>query len=88
MPRNFSRLRKVQRLLTADDPFDAVNVGVRVEENTVRDFPVSACPARLLIVTFHRFGQTGVDDVAHVRFVDAHPEGDGGTDDLSGQTEP
>lgn len=59
-----------------------MHVGVRVEKNTMRDFAVSACSARLLVITFHRFGQTGVDDVAHVRFVDAHSERYGGTNDL------
>lgn len=33
--RNFPTLRKVQSLLTADNPFDAVNVSVRVEKNTM-----------------------------------------------------
>lgn len=71
-------------LLTADNPFDAVDVSVGVEKNAMGDFPVSACSPRLLIITFHRLGQAGVDHVAHVGFVDAHSEGYGGTDDLTG----
>lgn len=69
-------------LLTVDDPFDALDVGVGVEEDAVRELSISASSPRLLIVTFHRLGKTGVDDVAHVGLVDAHAEGDGGTDHL------
>ena len=74
---------------TADNPLDSLDVGVRVEENTVRDLSVSASSPRLLVVTLHRLWQTGVDHVAHIRLVDAHSEGYGGTDDLAdkkGQT--
>lgn len=76
--------RKPGSLLTADDPFDAVDISVGVEEDAVRDFPVPARSPRLLIITLHRLGQAGVDHVAHVGFVDAHSERYGGTDDLAG----
>lgn len=68
--------------LTADNPLNAVDVSVGVEKNAVRDFSIPSCPPRLLIVTLHWFRQAGVDDVAHIRLVDAHAEGYGGTDDL------
>lgn len=68
---------------TADDPLDALHVRVGVEENTVRDLSVSASSPGLLIVTLHWLGQTGMDHIAHVRLVDAHAKGDGGTDDLA-----
>lgn len=72
-------------LLTADDPFDAVHITVGVEKDAMGDFSVPACSPRLLIITFHRLGQAGVDHVAHVGFVDAHSERYGGTDDLTGE---
>lgn len=72
-------------LLTADNPFDAVDISVGVEKNAMGDFSVSACSPRLLIITFHRLGQAGVDHVAHVGFVDAHSKSYGGTDDLTGK---
>lgn len=83
MLRNFSPLRNTQSVLTVDDPFDAVDVRVWVEKNAMRDFSVSACSPRLLIITFHRLGQAGVDHIAHVRFVDAHSKRYGGTDHLA-----
>lgn len=38
---------------TADNPLDAVDVGVGVEEDTVRDISISASSPRLLVVTLH-----------------------------------
>ena len=67
---------------TADDSLDADHVAVGVEQDAVGHVPVPARAPRLLVVALHRFGQTGVDHVAHVRLVDAHAEGYGGTDDL------
>lgn len=69
-------------LLTADDPFDALDIRVGVEEDALRELSISASSSRLLVVTLHWFGKTGVDDVAHVRLVNAHAERDGGADDL------
>lgn len=69
-------------LLTVDDPLDALDVSVGVEEDAVGQLSISASSAGLLIVSLHWLGKTGVDDVAHVRLVDAHAEGDGGTDHL------
>lgn len=53
----------------------------------MRDLSISACSARLLVITFYRLREAGVDHVAHVRFVDAHSKGDGGTDDLADRRE-
>ena len=39
---------------------------------------ISTCASRLLIIAFDVFRQIVVNDEAHVRFVDAHAEGDGG----------
>ena len=38
---------------TTDNPLDAVDIRVGVEENAVRDLSVPASSARLLIVSLH-----------------------------------
>lgn len=38
---------------TVDNPLDAVDVSVGVEENTVRDLSISSSSPRLLVVTLH-----------------------------------
>lgn len=38
---------------TADNPLDALDVCVGVEENTVRDLSISASSPGLLVVTLH-----------------------------------
>ena len=73
--------------LTADEPLDAMDIGVGVEENTVRDLSISAGSPRLLVVTFNRFRETGVDHVAHIRLVNAHAKSYGGTNDLADKRE-
>lgn len=64
-----------------------MDVGVRVEEDTVGDLSISASSPRLLVVTLHRLRQTGVDHITHVGLVDAHAERYGGTDDLTDKDE-
>lgn len=46
-------IRKAQLLHTADNPLDALNISVGVEENTVRDLSISSSSPRLLVVTLH-----------------------------------
>ena len=67
---------------THDESLEADHVAVGVEQDAVGHLPVPARAPRLLVVALHRLGQTGVDHVAHVRLVDAHAKGYGGTDDL------
>ena len=52
-----------------------------VEQHATRRRPVAPGPAGFLQVVFQRTGDVGVDDQAHVGFVDAHAEGVGGGDD-------
>ena len=52
-----------------------------VEEERRRGQSVAPRPARLLVVALYALRQVEVRDETDVRFVDAHPEGDGGADD-------
>ena len=67
---------------TSDGTVEDAIVAAGVKEDAVGHLPVSAGPAWLPVVVFHGLGQKGVDHVAHVRLVDAHAKGYGGTDDL------
>ena len=54
-----------------------------VVEGDAKSFAVvTAGASGLLVVAFETLGHVVVDHEAHVRFVDAHAEGDGGHDDL------
>ena len=57
------------------------HVAARIEQHAIGRQPVAAGAAGFLIVALDVFRQVGVDHAAHVRFVDAHAEGDGGADD-------
>ena len=62
-------------------------VGGPVEQPGVGRLAVAAGAAELLVVGVERAGDVRVQDPAHVRLVDAHPERDGGADDPSGAAE-
>ena len=51
-----------------------------IDHPRFRGFAVAPGAARFLIIGFHALGQVDVRHEAHVRFVDAHAEGDGGDD--------
>ena len=61
---------------------DFGNVGITVEQKTVRGQAIASRACDFLIITFDAFRQIKVNDKAHIRFVDAHAERDGGNDDL------
>lgn len=50
-------------------------VGFAVEQNALRELPVSPRPPALLVVVLQTFGHGVVDDKPDVGFVYAHPEG-------------
>ena len=52
------------------------------QQQAVGGQTIAACTTGFLIVALDVFGQIRMNDVADVGFVDAHAEGDGGTDDL------
>mmetsp|Transcript_18773 Transcript_18773/g.61302 ORF Transcript_18773/g.61302 Transcript_18773/m.61302 type:complete len:364 (-) Transcript_18773:791-1882(-) len=54
------------------------NVSPAEKQNAMRRLAVAAGTPRLLVVVLHRFAERVVDHKAHVRFVDAHTECDGG----------
>ncbi len=56
-------------------------VGVAEEQLDVGRFAVAPRAPDLLVVRVDRARRLGVGDPADARFVDAHPEGDGGDDD-------
>ena len=60
----------------------ALHVVLRVKQNAPRSLLVPSGAARLLEIVLQRAGDVGVDDQAHVRLVDAHPEGVGGDNGL------
>ncbi len=66
----------------ADHALQAHHVRPGVEEDAVAVDAVAAGPADLLVVALDGLGHVAVDDVAHVRLVDAHAEGDGGAHDV------
>ena len=70
------RRATLQNLAAAE--FD---VAAAVESEGVRWQAVTPRPADFLIIGLDRRGHVGVKDEAHVRFVDAHAEGDGRADD-------
>ena len=53
------------------------------EQETFTGKTVSACPSGFLVITLNILGEVVMNDKANIRFVDAHAEGDGGTDDLA-----
>ena len=60
----------------------ADHVGPRVEQHAVAREAVAPGAPDLLVVALDRARHLAVDDVAHVRLVDAHAEGDGRDDDV------
>ncbi len=66
-----------------DEVVEAFGVPAAVEEQAVGGLTVPSGPSGFLIVAFDVLGQVGMDDEAHIGFVDAHPEGDGGDDHLA-----
>ena len=67
---------------TADDIVKVFIVFVVVKQDAVGHVPISAGPPGLPVVLFHGLGQKAVDHVPHIRLMDAHAKGYGGTDDL------
>ena len=65
-----------------------VNVAGLEKEDAFRGAPVPSRPARLLVEVLHRLGEGVVEDEADVGFVDAHPEGDGGYNNLATSGQP
>src|SRR5205807_10045550 len=53
-------------------------VATRIEQPTFGLDAIPAGPPALLLVVFHRLGHSRVNDVAYVRFVDTHAEGNRG----------
>ena len=75
----------VARLLVGDffEEFEVFHhVAAGKEQQAVRRQSVAPRASRFLVVALDVLRQIRVDDVADVRLVDAHAEGDGGADDL------
>ena len=69
-------------LFLVDEIVDLGDVGITIKQEAVCGQTVTPGATDLLIIAFDAFRQIKVDDEAHVGFVDAHPEGDGGDNDL------
>ena len=61
-----------------DEEAQLRDVAVAEQQQAGGRIPVAPAPPRLLVVAFDVLGQIAVDHEAHVGFVDAHAEGDGG----------
>ena len=72
------------RVLLLDELPPHPDVGEAVEHVRLGGRAVAPGPADLLVVGLDAARQVGVEDVAHVRLVDPHAEGDGGDDDHAG----
>ena len=57
------------------------HIATRIKQQAIRRQAIAPGAAGFLIVAFDVFWQIRVDDPAHVRFIDAHAEGDRGADD-------
>ena len=53
-------------------------IGGAPEQMRFGRIAITPRPPRLLIIGLDRFGQAGMDDEAHIGFVDTHAKGDGG----------
>ena len=72
------------RVLLLDELPPHPDVGEPVEHVRLGRRAVAPGPADLLVVSLDAARQVGVEDIAHVRLVDPHAEGDGGDDDHAG----
>ena len=72
------------RVLLLDELATHPDVGESVEHVRLSRRAVAPGPADLLVVGLDTARQVGVEDVAHVRLIDPHAEGDGGDDDHAG----
>ena len=66
----------------ADEILLLGSVAVGIEQHAITGQAVSPGAARFLIIALNGLGQVVVHHQPHVRFVDAHAEGDGGHHDL------
>ena len=78
-PRLVARL-PVGDLLEKPQVFD--HIAARVEEQALGRQSVAPGASGFLVVALHVLRQVGMDDEAHVGFVDPHTERDGGANDL------
>ena len=46
----------------------------RIQQNTLRRFPVAPCAPRFLIVIFYTLGHIVMNDIANIRLVNSHPK--------------
>ena len=69
------------RVLVLDELPAHPDVGKPVEHVRLGRRPVASRAANLLIVRLDASRQVGMEDIAHIRLVDAHPERDGGDHD-------
>ena len=67
-----ARVRQLAVLLEHHAPLQ--EVGARVDQHALGLEPVAAGAARFLLIVLERLRRARVDDEAHVRPVDAHPE--------------
>ena len=63
-----------RRVLALEEVDVEVPVRRRPEQHALRGQAVATRPTRLLVVALEAAGQVVVDDLPHVREVDAHPE--------------
>src|SRR5580704_16658252 len=69
-------------IVALEEEIVLIAVGVRVHKDRAAGFAVASRAADFLVISFNAAGQGSVDDGADIGFVDTHPEGDGGNDDL------
>ena len=65
-----------------DEKAQLLSVSIAVQQQAMSRQPIPPGAPDLLVIAFNAFGQVMVQNKAHIRFIDPHPEGDSGDDDL------